>query len=122
MFAGAPNTFPRKETVMANKTEAQRLYETLQGVIADRIEDRKRIAALEAALRRYGIHTLACASLRSERCDCGWTAALCSNFAQETPVVTLCDCVALCRESNSAWKCPPGQTCKLTTQSKTEGK
>jgi hypothetical protein len=39
---------------------------------------------LEAALRKYGIHTLACASLHSERCDCGWTEALCSNFAPET--------------------------------------
>jgi hypothetical protein len=29
----------------------------------------------------------------------------------------MCDCISLCRESNSAWKCPPGQVCKLTTDS-----
>jgi chromosome segregation ATPase len=43
---------------------------------------------LEAALRKYGIHTLACASLRSERCDCGWTKCLLSNFATESEVGT----------------------------------
>jgi len=48
----------------------------------------RRIRALEAALRKYGIHTLACASLRNERCDCdcGWTEMLTSNFTQETSV------------------------------------
>jgi hypothetical protein len=43
-----------------------------------------------------------------------WVAAL----AKETPAEPkLCDCIVLCRESNSAWKCPPGDVCKLTTQS-----
>jgi hypothetical protein len=49
-----------------------------------------RIASLEAALRKYGDHTVACASRRGHfkgpqyECDCGWIEQLTSGFKAET--------------------------------------
>jgi hypothetical protein len=62
----------------------------------------KRMTQLEAALRKYGIHTLDCASLRSERCDCGWTEQLTSGFKAETPVEPVPDKCANCGHSVQA--------------------
>jgi hypothetical protein len=48
-----------------------------------------RIAQLEAALRKYGDHTVACASRRGHfkgpqyECDCGWIEQLTSGFKAE---------------------------------------
>ena len=43
------------------------------------------INQLEAALRKYGDHTIACVlETRGDPCNCGWTKALLSNFARET--------------------------------------
>ena len=43
------------------------------------------INQLEATLRKYGDHTIACVlETRGDPCNCGWTKALLSNFAQET--------------------------------------
>ena len=76
------------DALAAELAEARELLE-VRYRYTDRLEEaNNRIRALEAALRKYGTHTIACASvlypMSDNNCNCGWQQALVSNFSAMT--------------------------------------